>query len=1626
MASTFSRSGSNSSITEVEEAPQRGYFDGVPAGIGSSLIPNSRLSCSDSSDTAEHSRLHGAQAWAPRTPEASWLQVDLEVPHLLTGIETQGGSDGWTTGVHLSISLDNQTWTPLMGEESSKTPVLYATNWDSDTVTQHHVTPCVARYVRIEPVTWQRQLNLRWELLVKSLGRPLGIQASNRVTDAALTASSSRDDQHQPKASRFNGLYCWVPSDSDETPFLQVDMRAVCLLNAVIVQACPPDGRVTGFRLFTSLDGHKWAPYSENGREVEFDCTYDSAATIGHSLRSPRFCQHVRICPTECIDAFAVRWEVMVGVKTYPVGLQSGLLSSGCILSSSTAKDSYQNNARAGSATAWRAASNNERQWLQVDLEQSCQLAAFLLQGDAGLDACVTSLTLEHSFDGQTWQSYTEGGKVRVFAGNKRGDSSVVRVLWTPVVARYIRFRPSSWLKTIAMRVEVFVVSIGEELGVASGSIRASQMSVSSSTDESHGASSARLLGSSCWVADCNGGDCEPFLEFDLDEPALLTAVACQGDPGSIKRHVSQLAVDTTVDLKWPRVNQVDWQSFSMGDTSLQYEGTSHNAPLRTAVFQPRLATRARICPTAWQQEPAMRVELFSMPAGLPVGLGSSMVCTANVQYSSLQTEDSRDASQSLGHLNGEAWRPSSSDASPYLQINLNTPCLVKGAVIQSSPDGNDGVTEFEVHSSLDSYNFVPYCSSGPDPDRFLGTTPDVAEASCAFKEPLIAQYIRIVPIAHHGAGTALRADLYTSDLGSVVGLSHGRFSDQHFSASSSAAENCAATGRLGGTGAWTPDENDKSPFWQVDLGREAGVTAVLTQGQSRSRNWVSEYEVHTSLDGNLWTRCSGKATTKLFLGNTDNSTVVGNVLPKTQLCRYVRIVCKSWRYHPALRVELMAIDCGMPAGLSNGNIPPAKVCFSDNDVPNKTVVGRLGGLPWTPSPQHPGWMEVDLDDYFEVTAIVVEGSESIGWLDSFSLDTSVDGVHWEHTTCRTYCGTDRGGHAALVLKPGLQARHVRLQPLSWSQAPCVHFELYVKSIGKAFLGRGAEEAIQDDSIQLSTATDSEHSVAACKLGSDASWMPAATDPLPTMTVDLRRPVALKAVHSTGDDDAGARVTTFFCECSVDGSQWYRLPVRYGTSASPGAVVAHKLPDIVCQYVRILPVSWQSRPAMAVELFGVSAEVPVGIHNHRIPDDQLSALEPCEPEGEAKHARLLSTKCWKSASSANGTIVVDIGRECQVRALSIQGDGADNWIKRFRVSGSCDGEKYEPIHGSGDPNHLNFDGNSNATAIVTQTVAPTRARFVRIQSIDCHGTAAARIEVFRAAELGDEYNKDEIQRLLQPTGLDPLELNIVNSDLDHVLLNEAVERVASECRRLSKKLAADTTRAQGLNKAVSNGVDLSSQLISDQKQEVAKAIPSALRSHETITAEAAASLEGMIKRLGDLPSDDTILRFDTASTELITSMQASLSEVYSRVEGGAEGVFSTGSRINDSSHTLLSDLTGFSRDMQGEQYLSDEKILAVLAQVTQDAVSTASNIGCEDETQMRLQSLCAPLREALQKRTATVSGEDHCMNVATVSFLTTAAGLGPCSSNLKQSTDSADQTLRGVFSVSTSRLCVNF
>uniref|UniRef100_A0A672M006 Neuropilin 1a n=1 Tax=Sinocyclocheilus grahami TaxID=75366 RepID=A0A672M006_SINGR len=227
---------------------------------------------------------------------------------------------------------------------------------------------------------------------------------------------------------------------------------------------------------------------------------------------------------------------------TEPLGMETGEIHSDQIMASSQYNPSWSpersrlNNPENG----WTPAEDSNKEWIQVDLGFLRFVSAISTQGAISQETnkkyYVKSYKVDVSSNGEDWITIKDGPKQKIFQGNTNPTDAAKAMFPKPTLTRYLRIRPYNWETGIALRFEVYGCKISEYpcsgmLGMVSGLIADSQITVSSHTERTWVSENARLLTSrSGWTLLPQPQPyVDEWLQIDLGEEKLFRGLIIQG-----------------------------------------------------------------------------------------------------------------------------------------------------------------------------------------------------------------------------------------------------------------------------------------------------------------------------------------------------------------------------------------------------------------------------------------------------------------------------------------------------------------------------------------------------------------------------------------------------------------------------------------------------------------------------------------------------------------------------------------------------------------------------------------------------------------------------------------------------------------------------------------------------------------------------------------------------------------------------------------------------------------------------------------------------------------------------------------------------------------------------------------
>ncbi|XP_062845304.1 lactadherin-like isoform X2 [Trichomycterus rosablanca] len=325
-------------------------------------------------------------------------------------------------------------------------------------------------------------------------------------------------------------------------------------------------------------------------------------------------------------------------------------------------------------------------------------------------------------------------------------------------------------------------------------------------------------------------------------------------------------------------------------------------------------------------------ISLLGMEEG---GIEESQISASSVHFGILGLQR---WGPELARLNNQgfvnAWSSDPQDRNPWIEIDLQKKMRLTGIITQgaSRMGASEFIKSFKVASSFDGKLYSIHRAAGQRKDQvFVGNIDNESTKTNLFNPPIVGRYVRIIPVVCRKACT-LRMELIGCELNAhpsatvctdSLGMKSRLISDHQLSATSAFRTwgidsftwlpHYARLDKQGKINAWSPANNNRSEWLQLDLEKPKKISGIVTQGAKDFGvvQFVSAFKMAYSDDGQSWTIVTDSATgtDKIFQGNIDNNTYMRNWFEPAFVARFVRFLPWEWHERITLRMELLGCD---------------------------------------------------------------------------------------------------------------------------------------------------------------------------------------------------------------------------------------------------------------------------------------------------------------------------------------------------------------------------------------------------------------------------------------------------------------------------------------------------------------------------------------------------------------------------------------------------------------------------------------------------------------------------------------------------------------------------------------------
>ncbi|XP_035224885.1 hemocytin-like, partial [Stegodyphus dumicola] len=501
-------------IPPITVEPCTIYYDIVDGPLP---LPDSSLkaSSSRSEDSAPHNaRLssvvtsYSAGGWiAGEINEFQFIEVDLGRIQPVYGVITKGrsGYPEWVKSYKVLYSRDGIGYAYV--SDTNGKEKIFSGNYDNESPVEHvFERPFEARYVRIQPLTYHRELALRLGILGCAEGmttlpsttpyvppciEEMGLY-NGMISDYQIKTSSNRSPNSDGRFVRLNTPQTedhsggWVTEFLDKDQYVQIAFFDERTLTGVKIQGRDMVPQwVTAFTVSYSKDGATWSYIMDaTGNKAIFPGNYDSNSVSIVYFPQPVKAQFIRINPVAWENWISMRLEILgcfpeEEVKaniteptepptlegcTDPMGFENGELPETLITVSSTngpgtgvSRIRLNTHADGERTGGWVPALYDYKPVVLIDFYGERNLTGITTQGREDANMWVISYTVQYSLDNYTWiDAYEMDTKDKVFSGNFDRNTPVTRWFRHMIQARFLKITILDYHTKPALRMEVF------------------------------------------------------------------------------------------------------------------------------------------------------------------------------------------------------------------------------------------------------------------------------------------------------------------------------------------------------------------------------------------------------------------------------------------------------------------------------------------------------------------------------------------------------------------------------------------------------------------------------------------------------------------------------------------------------------------------------------------------------------------------------------------------------------------------------------------------------------------------------------------------------------------------------------------------------------------------------------------------------------------------------------------------------------------------------------------------------------------------------------------------------------------------------------------------------------------
>ncbi|XP_065200216.1 hemocytin isoform X2 [Planococcus citri] len=296
---------------------------------------------------------------------------------------------------------------------------------------------------------------------------------------------------------------------------------------------------------------------------------------------------------------------------------------------------------------SWKPLASDTQPYLEIDVEKVQPIYGVTIAGNPSQNEWVKSYKVLYSLDNVSYQQAHRADNLEVFRGPYDHIHPIQQLFDSPIEARYIRIKPLSWEKEIAILVQVFgcdfntastaiptsknhllycpqnliytstysefasifmfYSACNEPMGIESGKMFNHQVSVSSSLKNDFKISDLSMSGSSGWAPFI--ASTQEWIQFDFVEERVIEGIVTKGTDLAA---ISKKAWIEAYKIMYS-IDGVNWSPITDSSRNEKiFVGNVDSENAFVNIFSPPLqARKLKLYPIKWTNFPSFRVEIL-------------------------------------------------------------------------------------------------------------------------------------------------------------------------------------------------------------------------------------------------------------------------------------------------------------------------------------------------------------------------------------------------------------------------------------------------------------------------------------------------------------------------------------------------------------------------------------------------------------------------------------------------------------------------------------------------------------------------------------------------------------------------------------------------------------------------------------------------------------------------------------------------------------------------------------------------------------------------------------------------------------------------------------------------------